>query len=148
MVKQELSQERCDLIKIEIEKARKKGDFKTEIFLAEQLNFYFHAGEISESHGLFKRAYKNFQKEEKKCLRNKLDCVKKLNSLNKFLSSNNYLIVKEILKNKNISNINQEKCDYGNWNKIWINKVDENLIRIIKKSQPGKFSSYRIKTYN
>ena len=144
--------ERYELIKAEIKKARDKGDFKTEIFLAEYLGFYFRAGKISKEHGLFKRAYENFKKEKEYGLMDKLASINNLQKIKQLISSKKSLTAKEIHGNEGFHNRNllliNERYDHGNWKKIWANKINDDLIRPLKNYQTGQRSYDRIKTYN
>ena len=133
-----LLNEQYELMKIEIEKARDKGDFKTEIFLAEKLGFYFHAGKIAKSHGLFKRASENFKKEKEENLPNRLTSIDNLQEIEQMLSQKRHVYITTY----------SERIAKGNWNKPLVNRLEENLIRHFKGYQTGQFSSDRIKTYN
>ena len=144
--------ERYELMKVEIIKARCRGDFKTEIFLAERLGFYFYAGKVSELHGLFKRAYENFKKEKEYGLMDELASINNLQEIKQLLSSKKSLTAKEIHENERFYGRNcfliNERYDHGNWKKIWANKINDDLIRPLKNYQTGQRSYDRIKTYN
>ncbi len=135
-MKQEISNERYELMKTEVKKAQENGDFKTEISLAERCGFYNYAGKISKLHGLFKRAYENFKKIGKN---------EKLEELDKIVFPKRFLKIKEI---KKLLKIYEERKSYRNWNKSFYNKIDDNLTNYLKKIQEPKYSSQKIKIYN
>lgn len=134
-----LSNERYEVMKTIIEKAQKDGDFKVKIFFAERYGFYNYAGKISKLHGLFKRAYENFKKIGKN---------EKLEELDKIIFPKKFLNIKEIKKNEKLSEILKERKAHGNWNKLFYNKIDDNLTNYLKKIQEPKYSYKRIKIYN
>lgn len=47
-------------------KARREGKVNKEIEIAEKLNCYFLAGTIAKEHGLYKKAYENFKRNNQK----------------------------------------------------------------------------------
>lgn len=147
------SYERYELIKTEIKKAQKNGDFKTEIFLAERFGFYYYAGKISRLHGLFKRAYGNFQKAEKKENYNKTSCRNNIEEIGEILHAGNFLKAGEIEENEYFLNRGHLKIireyDIENLNKRIDNKIDERIISSIKKYEKGnRFSIEKINIYN
>ena len=135
----ELLDKQYEVMKTIIEKSQKVGDFKTKIFFAERYGFYNYAAKISKLHGLFKRAYENFKKTGKN---------EKLEELDKIVFPKRFLKFKEINKKEKLLKIYEERKGYGNWNKPFYNKIDDNLTNYLKKIQGPKYSSQRIKIYN
>jgi len=148
-----INQKRKELIIKMIEEAGKTGDFKTRILLAERLDFYFYAGEVSIQHGLIKRAYKNFKKESEKRTRNEMLYNESLENIEKMLFFRKSLTKKEIEENEyyyglgNLEIINE--YDLGNKNKRIENKIHENIRKDIEKYKKGnEFSCEKIRIYN
>lgn len=137
---EEISNERYELIKTEIKKAQKNGDFKTEIFLAERCGFYFYAGKISRLHGLFKDAYEDFKKGKKENPWSQKSCLEGINEIKQVLNPNQ----KKYLKIK----IYEEKYDKGNWDGSFWSRTEENLINHLERSQERQNSCSRIRFCN
>ncbi|MDP2672601.1 MAG: hypothetical protein Q8O84_02205 [Nanoarchaeota archaeon] len=144
---------RYELMKAVVEKAKQTGDFKTQIFLAEELGLYFHAGEISMRHGYIKRAYENFKKFRRENFLGKKYCKEPLEIIEQMISSGKFLKKGEIEDNEyyhDRGNLEiKREYDIANKNKRIEKLMDEGIIKNLRKYEKGnEFSRERIRIYN
>jgi len=144
---------RYELMKTEVEKAKEKGDFKTQIVLAERLGLYLYAGKVSMKHGLIKRAYENFKKcsgeifFEGEYYEKPLDLIEPMIFSTKFLKKDE-IQDNEYYQNKGNLEIKRE-YDLENKNKTIENRIHGEIIDNLKKYSKGnEFSCERIMIYN
>lgn len=127
--------------------ANKKGQVTKQIDIAEKAGYYFLAGSLAEKNGLFKRACENFKKI------NDIDrYIENIHKLNEIVFPKYFLTIKEIkITEKSCRSpliLYKERLDYKNGNKHFDKKINDDLLRPLKKFQAGQVLSNQIKKSN
>ncbi len=107
--------------------ARKEGKVNKEIEIAEKLGYFFLAGTIAKEHGLFNKAYKNF---------NKINQKKEIKIIEKIIYPKNYLTMRNFQRNKELYGGEDFKSKYKE--KILCRKIKEKWFKQIKNSLTKK----------